>query len=272
MLDEDGTPLVLKLKRALYGTKQASRLWQDTLRAFLCELGFKNSLVDPCLYSMHDKRGTIILGVYVDDIIVGTSNDAMFNWFWQKFERKFRSKCLGKLEWFLGVAVDQLPNGDIEIHQSKYISDLVDKFLPDIKSLNILRDTPALADRFNKLGKAESDEERERMRGKPYMQLIGSLLYLSTMCRPDIAYHLSVLCRFMGDPSEECFNQALHVLVYLHKTKHLKIRYSRNFHIPGTFWEVRDNTASSIAAEISVCLGIMANVNGIWTHHTSSPI
>ena len=34
---------------------------------------------------MHDKRGTIILGVYVDDIIVGTSNDAMFNWFWQKF-------------------------------------------------------------------------------------------------------------------------------------------------------------------------------------------
>ena len=246
VLDEDGTPLVLKLKRALYGTKQASRLWQDTLRAFLCELGFKNSLVDPCLYSMHDKRGTIILGVYVDDIIVGTSNDAMFNWFWQKFERKFRSKCLGKLEWFLGVAVDQSSNGDIEIHQSKYISDLVDKFLPDIKSLNILRDTPALADRFGKLGKAESDEERERMRSKPYMQLIGSLLYLSTMCRPDIAYHLSVLCRFMGNPSEECFNQALHVLVYLHKTKHLKIRYSRNFHIPGTFWEVRDNIGSNM--------------------------
>jgi len=240
-LDENGVPYVLKLIRALYGTKQASRLWQDTLRAFLLELEFKNSLVDPCLYAIHCKKGIIVLGVYVDDLIVSTSNDHMFEWFWSKFEARFTSKCLGNLEWFLGVAVDQHANGDISIHQCKYIIDLVDKFLPDIKSLNILRDTPVVGERFKALSKAENDEERERMRGKPYMQIIGSLLYLSVMCRPDIAYHMSILCRFMSDPSEECFNQALHILVYLYKTRDLKITYSKDFKVPGAFWEERCN-------------------------------
>ena len=244
--DKDGGELVLKLLRALYGTKQAGRLWQETLRKHLLDMGFKNSLVDPCLYSLHTKRGTILLGVYVDDIIVATSDDAMFHWFWERFERKFKSKCLGKLELFLGVAIDQMADGSIEIHQTKYIMDLVDKFLPDIKSLNVPRDTPAMADTFNKLGPATSDEERERMRNKPYMQVIGSLLYLCTMCRPDIAYHLSILCRHMQNPSEGCFNAALHILVYLYKTKDLKIRYSKDYHIPGSFWEVRNNIGANM--------------------------
>ena len=233
VLDEDGTPFLLKLQRALYGTKQAGRLWQETLRAFLLSMGFQNSLVDPCLYVLRTKQHTIIVGVYVDDLLVATSSDKAFNWFWERFERKFRSKCLGKLEWFLGVAVDQHDNGDISIHQSKYITDLVDKFLADIKTLNILRDTPAVAEKMSKLGKAGSDEERERMREKPFMQVVGSLLYLSVMCRPDIAYHMSILCRYMSDPSEECFTQALCVLVYLYKTRNYRIRYSKHYKLPG---------------------------------------
>lgn len=237
--DKDGGEMVLKLKRALYGTKQAGRLWQDTLRQHLLDLGFKCSISDPCLFSLQSNIGKILLGVYVDDIIVASSNQQAFEWFSTNFTSKFRSKYLGKLEWFLGVAIDQDSKG-VTIHQEKYICDLADKFLPDIKHVNILRDTPAVPERFRKLGKATSDEEREKMRTRPYLQLVGSLLYLSVMCRPDIAYHMSVLCRYMGDPSEECFNQALSVLTYLYKTRDYKIRYSKDLVVvPGCLWEDR---------------------------------
>ena len=72
---KDGEPFVLKLQRALYGAKQSSRLWQLTLRKFLVEeLHFVNSVCDPCLYALHTKRGIILLGVYVDDIVCAVSN------------------------------------------------------------------------------------------------------------------------------------------------------------------------------------------------------
>ena len=70
--DENGKSYVLKLKRALYGTKQASRMWQLKLRSHLItKMGFTNSSHDPCLFSRHWDDGTVILvGVYVDDIIL----------------------------------------------------------------------------------------------------------------------------------------------------------------------------------------------------------
>jgi len=62
---------------------------------------------------------------------------------------------------------------------------------------------------------AQSDEERATMRELPYLQLIGSLLYIGVMSRPDISYALSVLCRFMSDPSMENYEAAQYLLLYL---------------------------------------------------------
>lgn len=243
--DKDGEPFVLKLQRALYGAKQSSRLWQLTLRKFLVEeLHFVNSVCDPCLYALHTKRGIILLGVYVDDIVCAVSNDHIFDYFWTRFNKRFRSKYLGKLEWFLSMSVTQTKES-VHVNQSKYICDMVDKFLPDAKNLTILRDTPAVVETFSKLKGAESDEERARMRERPYLQLVGSLLYVSTMSRCDISYHLSVLCRFMGDPSEQCYSCALQVLGYLYKTRDLGLRYEKQAQIPTCMdsWanEIRSN-------------------------------
>ena len=60
----------------------------------------------------------------------------------------------------------------------------------------------------------------------PYLELVGSLLYLSTMTRPDIAYHMSVLCSFMHDPSVECYNSAIALLLYVGHTRHYHLKYS----------------------------------------------
>ena len=64
------------------------------------------------------------------------------------------------------------------------------------------------------------------MRELPYMQLIGSLLYLSCMSRPDIAFHMSILCSFMSNPSQECYDAAIALLLYCGATKHKALRYT----------------------------------------------
>ena len=70
-LTPDGTPCVPKLRKALYGTKQASRMWQLKLRKHLVDkMGFVNSTHDPCLFSRRVDDSILVVGVYVDDIIV----------------------------------------------------------------------------------------------------------------------------------------------------------------------------------------------------------
>ena len=96
MKTTDGRDAVLKLKRALYGTKQASRLWQQRLAGHLeNKMGFYRSTTDPCLFSRRHSDGSVILlGVYVDDIIVA-HNRKNFEWFTKEFTAGFNSKHLG---------------------------------------------------------------------------------------------------------------------------------------------------------------------------------
>jgi len=79
------------------------------------------------------------------------------------------------------------------------------------------------------------------MRKLPYLQLVGALLYLSVMSRPDISYHMSVLCSFMQNPSMQCYEAAQSVLLYVGNTRHLSIRYSRSFAVPECLHSWRDH-------------------------------
>ena len=152
----------------------------------------------------------------------------------------FNAKHEGKLHWFLGMGIDQDASFNTSLNQTKYIEDLVAKFIPDTSTLVIKRPTPAPADKFHTVGLATTDEERARMSTRPYLQLIGSLLYLSTMSRPDISYYMSVLCRVMSDPSEEAYEQALGILRYLYHTRHHKISYRSDFTVPESLWKYRN--------------------------------
>ena len=82
---------LLLLRRALYGTKQASRLWQTALRDFLLDpkMGFKPSTADPCLYYLKRGDEEIIVGVYVDDLLVAYLGDDLFKRFSADFFNRF---------------------------------------------------------------------------------------------------------------------------------------------------------------------------------------
>ena len=79
---------------------------------------------------------------------------------------------------------------------------------------------------FQRLAQSRDAEEAEKLSKLPYLELIGSLLYLSTMTRPDIAYHMSILCSHMHDPSVACYNAAIDLLLYVGHTRHYCLRYS----------------------------------------------
>jgi len=218
---------VLKLKKSLYGTKQASRMWQLKLRTKLLGLGFTNSTHDPCLFSKRDADGSIMLiGCYVDDLVLA-HNGKKLKWFIDEFTGPggFRARHEGPLTWFLGVGVDQAPDFSVTIDQHQYIDKMVERFVPAREASLIKHSMPCNPIAFQQLSTAQSDADRDKMTRLPYLQLIGSLLYLSTMTRPDIAYHMSVLCSFMHDPSPAAYYAAIDLLLYVSHTRHITFTF-----------------------------------------------
>jgi transposase InsO family protein len=228
--DENGIPYVLKLKKALYGTKQASRMWQLKLRSHLISnMGFTNSANDPCIFIRRwDDGDVVIVGVYVDDLIV-LHKGTKLKWFTDEFTgpKGFNAKHVGPLSWFLGMSVEQGSDYTVTCDQSQYIDKLIEKFVSPRESSVIKHGMPCNPITFQKLSTAQNDMERDKMDKLPYLQLIGSLLWL-TLTRPDIYYYCTILCSFMHDPSPNCYYAALDLLLYISHTRHYKL------HFPGS--------------------------------------
>ena len=257
---------ILKLKRALYGAKQSSRLWQQTLTRYLIELGFVQSKADSCIFH-YDKRqngtglGQLIIGVYVDDLIIA-HDGKYFDWFCKKFQQRFNTTEPVKLDWFLGIGVDQHDDYSVTLCQRSYIEKMVEKFLqspiPECKTPN--------PEDYASLGKAANDDERLAMESLPYLSLIGSLLFAAVMTRPDIAYHTSVLAKFMSDPSPTCYKVAIDLLVYLHHTKDKKMMF------PGTNAVPDGLQRTSCASSITKNFGFVAYSDSSWGNKYPYPM
>ena len=221
---------LLHLQKALYGTKQASRLWQETLRTYLTDAkrGFKQSTADPCVFHSNVDAGEITIGIYVDDIVVAWKGQKAFDKFKSDFLSHFNAKHIGPLNWFLGMEINQNENYSINLNQTQYIQKMCDKYIPNNNVSRVYPDPEV----FKSLGKAKDDVERARVVHYKYNSVIGSILYAAVMSRPDIAYHASVLAKFMSDPSLECCTAAIHLLQYLHSTRNKKMVFSGKISVP----------------------------------------
>ena len=222
---------LLHLKQALYGTKQASRLWQATLRDWLIdpEMGFVQNKADPCLYVREVGKSYLVIGVYVDDIIFA-HNGHDFKWFEDKFTTRFRAKHLGPIDWFLGMAVDQHDDYSIDVCHEQYVEKCGLKFLTKEQLANPIDHVNPKY--FDKLDRADTSFERKQMSNKPYMELIGSILYAAVMSRPDVAVHSSILAKFSADPTVRDFEAGIHLMHYLYSTRKKKMRFSGTVSVP----------------------------------------
>jgi len=115
---------VWKLKKSLYGLKQASRLWGDHLANTLSSLGFVRSSADNCIWTRQRNGHYTYIGCYVDDLLImGTAQDQV-DQVKASLSSTYTMKDLGLMKWCLGMRVTQSPNGDISLDQSLAIKDL----------------------------------------------------------------------------------------------------------------------------------------------------
>ena len=100
----NGKVLVCKLKKSIYGLKQAGRLWNAMYNDALLELGFVRSTADPCVYTRTTAEGQLIIGVYVDDTIKAGPDPAIRH-FNHELAEKFSIKKLGLMQFIVGIQI-----------------------------------------------------------------------------------------------------------------------------------------------------------------------
>jgi hypothetical protein len=207
---------VLRLRKALYGLKQAPRAWYSRIDQYFMDRGFRRSKSEPTLYiKTQGQYDTLIVSLYVDDLIYTGNNITLINGFKEDMMKTFEMTDLGLMNYFLGIEVKQEEQG-IFICQKKYTKALLDKFkMNDCKPVA----TPLVTN--EKLQKDDGSPEADATR---YRSLIGSLLYL-TATRPDIMYATSLLSRFMQKPSQIHLGAGKRILRYLQGTKEYGMWY-----------------------------------------------
>jgi hypothetical protein len=173
---------VCRLKKALYEMKQAPRAWYSRIDAYLQQLGFEKSEVDPNLYFIMVGEDPLILLLYVDDLFI-TRVERLISSYKKSLASKFKMTDIGLMHYFLGLEVWQEP-GHIFLGQGKYVCDILSRFqMGDSRPMT----TPMITN-WKKLHASKSHLVDSTL----YRQLIGSLMYLVNT-RPDICFSINTL-------------------------------------------------------------------------------
>jgi hypothetical protein len=222
--DQAAEDWTVRLLKGLYGLKQSGRLWNRQIDALLRKIGFKRSQADPCLYiKTYDNNERMILGLYVDDCLIAYDQEWQMKEVLDQLKEVYALKDLGQPTQILGIQVESFENGDVKIHQARYIEELLVRFGMDDCNESPIPQAPSLFLTQDMSPSTEAD--REAMKKVPYAELVGSLNWLATSARPDIAQTVSKLCRFVSNPGPEHWKAGKQVLRYLKGTKSYGLRY-----------------------------------------------
>ena len=214
-LSDCGEALVYKLNKSLYGLKQSGRNWNDVLHSYLLENGFTQSNVDHCLYVKRIESDMIVIVVWVDDMIVGASNDSLLYDTKNMLSEKFKMKDLGRLSRFLGIDFEQ-GDGFVRMNQKDYLCGVLERFeMSECKP----RATPSEQ-------KLETNDE-DPVDPRKYREAVGSLIYAMTCTRPDICWIVTKLSQYLSRPLKEHWIAVKHVFRYLKGTLDYALCYSK---------------------------------------------
>ncbi|UYV67996.1 hypothetical protein LAZ67_5002745, partial [Cordylochernes scorpioides] len=212
---------VCSLQKSIYGLKQSPRMWNKKFHEFLIKFDLKPSLSDSCVYTMKCKQAYILLAIYVDDCLICSVNKQHLDDIVQYLNSNFEIKTF-TADYFLGLQIYRdRTTKMLFLHQASYIERTLEHYnLLDIK----LQSVPS--DPYSKLTKEmcpKDDQEIEEMNKIPYRQTIGSLMYLMTGTRPDIAYAVSAVSQFMNNPGPSHWTAVKKIFGYLKATKNIGI-------------------------------------------------
>jgi len=236
-LNPDGSKPVFRLLKSLYGLKQSARLLSKRLSAHFIKQGFTQLLSDTCCFVRGEGKDKQIVLVWVDDILFFSARDD------EKSREEFKEKLSaefvlsphtsGETEVALGINVNRdWENGEITINMPKMIENIALKFGCTDKPAK----TPMSSDM--KLAKGPTEDVIPASEFD-YMSCVGALLYLALTVRPDIAYAVGQLSRFMSCPSADCVKTAKQCMNYLYATRDLGITFKKS--VSGKWRDIDDS-------------------------------
>ncbi|GJY43155.1 retrovirus-related pol polyprotein from transposon TNT 1-94 [Tanacetum coccineum] len=195
------------LKKALYGLKQAPREWYNELYNFMVSKGFSKGSIDPTLIITKKGEDILLVQIYVDDIIFGSTNPKLSKRFEKLRHIKFEMSMIGELKFFLGIQIHQSLRG-IFINQVKYAEKILKKH--GVTSCDSVGTPMATKHLDANLSGTPVDQTK-------YRSMVGALMYL-TASRPDIVHATCYCARYQARPTKKHLREVNRIFRYLKNT------------------------------------------------------
>ncbi|GJZ49660.1 retrovirus-related pol polyprotein from transposon TNT 1-94 [Tanacetum coccineum] len=217
-VDPDHPEKVYRLRKALYGLKQALRAWYDELSNFLMSKGFTKGTIDPTLFTIRYGEDILLVQIYVDDIIFGSTNPKFSKRFEKLMHSRFEMSLMGEMKFFLGLQIHQSPRG-IFINQAKYALEILKK--------HGMEKCDTVGTPMATKPKLDADLSGKLVDQTDYRSKIGSLMYL-TSSRPDIVQAVCYCARYQARPTEKHLKEVKRIFRYLRGTINMGLWYPKD--------------------------------------------
>ena len=214
-LDNENPSKVLRLHKALYGLRHAPWAWNAKLNSTSLPLKFKRCASEHGMYTHGHDEQRLIVGVYVDDLIIIGGDMEVLGRFKREMSKNFKMSDLGVLSYYLGIEVQQNSSG-ISICQSAYARKLLDT--TGLVDSNPTRTPMEARLQLRKAGTTTIVDSTN------YRSIVGSLCYLVNT-RPDLAYFVGYVSKFIEAPRKEYLVAVKRILRYVAGTRGLGVRY-----------------------------------------------
>ncbi|KAL0793897.1 hypothetical protein Bca101_065274 [Brassica carinata] len=218
---------VCLLKRSLYGLKQSPRQWNTRFDEFIVKNGYTRSEYDICVYFREfEENEYIYLLLYVDDILIASKSKTQVAGLKQILGSEFEMKDLGEAKKILGMEITRdRAKGTLTISQEGYAMKFLGNYSMDkAKSVS----TPFGAHfRLSSATEREIREQGDSMRDVPYQSAVGSIMYSMVGTRPDLAYAVGMVCRFMSNPLKIHWQAVKWILRYIKGSTKMKLSFRK---------------------------------------------
>ena len=222
---EDPKRWVVRLLKGLYGIKQGPWIWALKLHSVLTDIGFERTDCNHSVYVYRQGSVCILLPIHVDDLLLASNSRSALQSIKSELASHFKLHDLRPTTSILGMKLDcDRQARTISLSQPGYIESILQDFqMADCNpSLMPMEESLHLSSSMS----PGTVEERLAMKGIPYQELVGKLLYLAVVTHLDISYAVGVLCRFVENPGTVHWEAGKCILHYLRGTTSLSLVYS----------------------------------------------
>lgn len=208
---------ICKLQKSLYGLKQSPRCWNNKFKDFLKIFNLEQSSADQCIFHGTIKGADVYLALFVDDGLIASKSREILDDIISKM-REYFDISLGDASYFVGIQIERnRDKGTMIIHQQAYINKMIKMFgMSDAKPLSVPADP-------NVTLRAVYENN-----DVPYREAVGSLMFVATVSRPDIAFAVHNVSRYINKHNDFHWQAVKRIMKYFIGTANYGIKYEKS--------------------------------------------